>query len=54
MWCDSRAQAVTAAGMGAQAAFFLNHDLVDEEIERDLAAHRAATGRASDTPVPTS
>ncbi|MER0449124.1 NAD(P)/FAD-dependent oxidoreductase [Streptomyces sp. Edi4] len=51
---DSRAQAVTAAGMGAQAAFFLNHDLVDEEIERDLAAHRAATGRASDTPVPTS
>ncbi|MFJ4870014.1 NAD(P)/FAD-dependent oxidoreductase [Streptomyces sp. NPDC088757] len=39
---DSRAQAVTAAGMGAAAAFALNHDLVDEEIERDLAAHRAA------------
>ncbi|WP_258050336.1 NAD(P)/FAD-dependent oxidoreductase [Streptomyces finlayi] len=51
---DSRAQAVTAAGMGAQAAFYLNHDLVDEEIERDLAAHRAATGRASQTPVPAS
>ncbi|NDZ77181.1 NAD(P)/FAD-dependent oxidoreductase [Streptomyces sp. SID10853] len=43
---DSRAQAVTAAGMGAAAAFALNHDLVDEEIERDLAAHRAAAGRS--------
>lgn len=39
---DSRAQAVSAAGMGAAAAFALNHDLVDEETERDLAAHRAA------------
>ncbi|MFI8966914.1 NAD(P)/FAD-dependent oxidoreductase [Streptomyces sp. NPDC053493] len=39
---DPRAQAVTAAGMGAAAAFALNHDLVDEEIERDLAAHRSA------------
>ncbi|MFH8337776.1 NAD(P)/FAD-dependent oxidoreductase [Streptomyces sp. AM6-12] len=40
---DSRAQAVTAAGMGAAAAFALNHDLVDEEIEQAVAAHRAAT-----------
>ncbi|MEU6480444.1 NAD(P)/FAD-dependent oxidoreductase [Streptomyces sp. NPDC047017] len=40
---DPRAQAVSAAGMGAAAAFALNHDLVDEEIERDLAAHRART-----------
>lgn len=46
---DPRAQAVTAAGQGAAAAFALNHDLVDEEIERDLAAHRAAVaaGRAA-------
>ncbi|MFI0987008.1 NAD(P)/FAD-dependent oxidoreductase [Streptomyces exfoliatus] len=47
---DPRAQAVTAAGMGAAAAFALNHDLVDEEIERDLAAHRAA-GRPAAAPV---
>ncbi|MFG3346463.1 NAD(P)/FAD-dependent oxidoreductase [Streptomyces sp. NPDC048018] len=51
---DSRAQAVTAAGMGAAAAFALNHDLVDEEIERDLAAHRAAAGRSTEAPVPAS
>ncbi|MFF2569701.1 NAD(P)/FAD-dependent oxidoreductase [Streptomyces sp. NPDC058084] len=51
---DSRAQAVTAAGMGAAAAFALNHDLVDEEIERDLAAHRAAAGRSPEAPVPAS
>ncbi|MFE9765319.1 NAD(P)/FAD-dependent oxidoreductase [Streptomyces sp. NPDC005808] len=48
---DPRAQAVTAAGMGAAAAFALNHDLVDEEVERDLAAHRAA---AEQSPVPAS
>ncbi|MFG2720878.1 NAD(P)/FAD-dependent oxidoreductase [Streptomyces sp. NPDC048416] len=52
---DSRAQAVTAAGMGAAAAFYLNHDLVDEEIERDLAAHRAAlSGHAPEASVPAS
>ncbi|TFE47415.1 NAD(P)/FAD-dependent oxidoreductase [Streptomyces sp. ICN441] len=50
---DSRAQAVTAAGMGAAAAFALNHDLVDEETERDLAAYRAAAD-ASGAPVPAS
>lgn len=49
---DSRAQAVTAAGMGAAAAFALNHDLVDEEIERDLAAHRAASAGRSGASVP--
>ncbi|MET9531340.1 MULTISPECIES: NAD(P)/FAD-dependent oxidoreductase [unclassified Streptomyces] len=49
---DSRAQAVTAAGMGAAAAFALNHDLVDEEIERDLAAHRAAAADLSEASVP--
>ncbi|WP_424217552.1 NAD(P)/FAD-dependent oxidoreductase (plasmid) [Streptomyces sp. BI20] len=40
---DSRAQAVTAAGMGAAAAFALNHDLVDEELAQDLATHRTRT-----------
>jgi thioredoxin reductase (NADPH) len=42
---DPRAQAVTAAGLGAAAAFALNHDLVDEEVERALAEHRAAAER---------
>ncbi|MEU1785313.1 NAD(P)/FAD-dependent oxidoreductase [Streptomyces sparsogenes] len=50
---DSRAQAITAAGMGAAAAFALNHELVDEETERDLAAYRAA-GRSPESPVPAS
>ncbi|MCQ4083653.1 NAD(P)/FAD-dependent oxidoreductase [Streptomyces sp. RB6PN25] len=48
---DSRAQAVTAAGMGAAAAFALNHDLVDEEIERALAEYRAADRSVSPTPA---
>ncbi|MFE0762739.1 NAD(P)/FAD-dependent oxidoreductase [Streptomyces smyrnaeus] len=39
---DPRAQVVTAAGMGAAAAFALTHDLVDEDIDRALEAHRAA------------
>ncbi|MGK4584043.1 NAD(P)/FAD-dependent oxidoreductase [Kitasatospora sp. HPMI-4] len=40
---DPRAQAVTAAGMGAAAAFALNHDLVDEEVEQALAAYRSVS-----------
>ncbi|MFI1928986.1 NAD(P)/FAD-dependent oxidoreductase [Streptomyces sp. NPDC020330] len=51
---DSRAQAVTAAGMGAAAAFALNHDLVDEEIERALVEHRAPADRSTEAPVPAS
>ncbi|WP_274034305.1 NAD(P)/FAD-dependent oxidoreductase [Streptomyces sp. MMBL 11-1] len=51
---DSRAQAVTAAGMGAAAAFALNHDLVDEEIERALVEHRASADRSTEAPVPAS
>ncbi|MGW6603200.1 NAD(P)/FAD-dependent oxidoreductase [Streptomyces sp. NPDC055036] len=51
---DSRAQVVTAAGMGAAAGFALNHNLVDEEIERDLAVHRAAVDRSPEAPVPAS
>ncbi|WP_344528535.1 NAD(P)/FAD-dependent oxidoreductase [Streptomyces albiaxialis] len=35
---DPRAQVVTAAGMGAAAAFALNLDLVDEDVERALLA----------------
>ncbi|MEV6973445.1 NAD(P)/FAD-dependent oxidoreductase [Kitasatospora sp. NPDC093806] len=38
---DPRAQLVTAAGAGAAAAFALNHDLVDEDVERALAATAA-------------
>ncbi|GGU62391.1 hypothetical protein GCM10010211_29290 [Streptomyces albospinus] len=44
---DPRAQVVTAAGMGAAAAFAMNHDLVEEEIERAVAAHRA--GQSADS-----
>ncbi|MFK0294541.1 NAD(P)/FAD-dependent oxidoreductase [Streptomyces sp. NPDC090442] len=44
---DPRAQVVTAAGMGASAAFALNLDLVEEEVERAVADRRArvAAGR---------
>ncbi|ONM48178.1 NAD(P)/FAD-dependent oxidoreductase [Nocardia donostiensis] len=37
---DPRALAVTAAGMGAAAAFAINHDLVDDEVGRAVAAFR--------------
>ncbi|MEE1828135.1 NAD(P)/FAD-dependent oxidoreductase [Streptomyces sp. BE20] len=40
---DPRAQVVTAAGAGAAAAFAINHDLVDEDVERALAAVPAPT-----------
>ncbi|MFI6600913.1 NAD(P)/FAD-dependent oxidoreductase [Nonomuraea sp. NPDC050536] len=33
---DPRAQVITAAGMGAAAAFILNHDLVEEEVVQAL------------------
>ncbi|WP_043467642.1 NAD(P)/FAD-dependent oxidoreductase [Kitasatospora sp. MBT66] len=35
---DPRAQVITAAGAGSAAAIALNHDLVDEDTERALAA----------------
>ncbi|MGG2464915.1 NAD(P)/FAD-dependent oxidoreductase [Streptomyces sp. RGM 3693] len=41
---DPRAQVVTAAGMGAAAAFALNLDLVAEEVEQAVAEHRAPAG----------
>lgn len=39
---DPRAQVIVAAGMGAAAAFALDHDLVDEEIGRAVALCRAS------------
>ncbi|AJC60052.1 FAD dependent oxidoreductase [Streptomyces sp. 769] len=41
---DPRAQVVTAAGMGAAAAFALNLDLVEEDVERAVAERRATVG----------
>ena len=39
---DPRAQVITAAGEGSAAAIALNAELVDEDVERDLAAHRSS------------
>ncbi len=39
---DPRALVITAAGMGAAAAFAINHDLVAEDVELALKDHRAA------------
>ncbi|KJS60860.1 NAD(P)/FAD-dependent oxidoreductase [Streptomyces rubellomurinus] len=39
---DPRAQVVIAAGTGAAAAFALDHELAAEDVERDLARHRAS------------
>ncbi|PZG52180.1 thioredoxin reductase [Spongiactinospora gelatinilytica] len=44
---DPRAQVITAAGMGATAAFALNADLVDEDVQRAVARRQAATGARS-------
>ncbi|MET8629299.1 NAD(P)/FAD-dependent oxidoreductase [Kitasatospora sp. NPDC004669] len=49
---DPRAQVVTAAGMGAAAAFALDHDLAAEEVERAVALLADRRGRASDAAVP--
>jgi len=38
---DPRAQVITAAGQGSAAAIATNAELVDEDLQRDLAAHRA-------------
>lgn len=38
---DSRAQVVTAAGMGSAAAFALNTDLLEEDVDRAVEHHRA-------------
>ena len=38
---DPRAQVISAAGQGSAAAIALNADLVDEDVQRALADHRA-------------
>lgn len=40
---DPRAMVITAAGMGAAAAFALNQELVNDDITRAVAHHRKAT-----------
>ncbi|MGC0418044.1 NAD(P)/FAD-dependent oxidoreductase [Embleya sp. AB8] len=47
---DPRAQVVTAAGMGSAAAIALNHDLLEEDVERAVEEYRAADPAAR--PVP--
>ncbi|MFJ8435200.1 NAD(P)/FAD-dependent oxidoreductase [Kitasatospora sp. NPDC094019] len=49
---DPRAQVVTAAGAGSAAAVALNHDLVDEDVERALAAATAPPATAVPTAAP--
>ncbi|MFL6224693.1 MAG: NAD(P)/FAD-dependent oxidoreductase [Actinomycetes bacterium] len=50
---DPRAQVISAAGEGSAAAIALNADLVDEDVKRALADHRA--GHAASAPaLPTS
>ncbi|MEV2268513.1 NAD(P)/FAD-dependent oxidoreductase [Nonomuraea africana] len=39
---DPRAQVVTAAGMGSAAAFAMNTDLLDEDVDRAVEQRRAA------------
>jgi thioredoxin reductase len=43
---DPRAQVISAAGEGSAAAIALNADLVDEDVKRALANHRADLGVA--------
>jgi thioredoxin reductase len=50
---DPRAQVISAAGEGSAAAIALNADLVDEDVERALADHRAGQ-TASSPALPTS
>ncbi|MGC0334119.1 thioredoxin reductase [Streptomyces sp. SAI-170] len=42
---DPRAQVITAAGMGSAAAFALNTDLLEEDVVRAVAEHRAPAVR---------
>ena len=46
---DPRAQVISAAGQGSAAAIALNADLVDEDVKRALADHRA--GYAASAPA---
>lgn len=38
---DPRAQNITAAGMGSAAAFAINTDLLDEDVDHAVEQHRA-------------
>ncbi|WP_223731740.1 NAD(P)/FAD-dependent oxidoreductase [Streptomyces purpurogeneiscleroticus] len=49
---DPRAMVVTAAGMGAAAAFALNLELVDDDITRAVDDHRTATSLPPLPPLP--
>ncbi|MFJ4094510.1 NAD(P)/FAD-dependent oxidoreductase [Kitasatospora sp. NPDC089913] len=51
---DPRAQVITAAGAGSAAAVALNHDLVEEDTERALAAVTAVTAVTADSTSRTS
>jgi thioredoxin reductase len=47
---DPRAQVINAAGQGSAAAAAINADLVEEDVQRAIADHRA--GYAASAPVP--
>ncbi|WP_433357323.1 NAD(P)/FAD-dependent oxidoreductase [Microtetraspora malaysiensis] len=49
---DRRAQVITAAGMASAAAIAVNHDLVEEEIARDVQNHRVAEAASPALPRP--
>lgn len=38
---DPRAQVITAAGQGSAAAIAINAELVNDDLQHDLAAYRA-------------
>jgi len=44
---DPRAQVISAAGQGSAAAIALNADLVDEDVKRAVAGHRAGPAAAA-------
>ncbi|GAA4067409.1 NAD(P)/FAD-dependent oxidoreductase [Actinomadura miaoliensis] len=46
---DPRAQVVTAAGMGSAAAFAINTDLLDEDVDHAVERHRATAAAAGTT-----
>ncbi|MFF3669424.1 NAD(P)/FAD-dependent oxidoreductase [Microtetraspora malaysiensis] len=43
---DPRAQVITAAGMGSAAAIAIDHDLVNEEVARDVEDYRTAEAKS--------
>ncbi|MER5624349.1 NAD(P)/FAD-dependent oxidoreductase [Streptosporangium sp. NPDC002544] len=44
---DPRAQVIAAAGMGSVAAIAIDHDLVDEEVTRDVEDYRTAEAEST-------